>query len=225
MILEIKTFNFDKIDAAELRDDPGLYSFFYSPSVADYDLKIDNRQEASQKLNDIVDDKYLKPHLDKSYDASVSVDFEQKLKGRIGKSYKSISKKRFHNQVLDRRFKSEEVFIDQENRLAFRSLMKNITPVFSSPIYVGVASNIKTRLHQHYDIFTSSRNMLINDAQISDEDFGSRLASFAELEEVLVAVQYVDSDILGIKKQSAYELSILSEWIVNQQIQPVLGRR
>ncbi|MGR5000948.1 hypothetical protein [Vibrio celticus] len=208
-----------------IRDIPGVYAFYYVPSIPDYDLSELDDEIGKHNLVDIIDQKFINPFTSQEFNATISLDFEQKIQGPIKKKIKSIRDKKISTKFNDESFKAIDEFSNLSNRKAFKDIMLEVTPLFSKPVYVGVTHNIEERLNQHINSYYTALDLIKAQVDISDEDFGSRAARFAHDDELFVTIKYMDSNELNLTKESSYKLALITEWVINQQLTPVLGKR
>lgn len=131
----------------------------------------------------------------------------------------------------------EDVSTDANSRRALLHLLQAATPIFASPLYVGVAANLRVRLAEHKAAYESAMALLRNDPsaatrlQYHGGSFGERLAGAGvKLERltcwVLPATEVVSpgagaSSVLTAEQRSVAQTA---EWILQRISRPVLGR-
>lgn len=114
------------------------------------------------------------------------------------------------------------------------SLLRAATPVFASPLYIGVATNLRTRLGEHMAAYENARAALRQDPtlaarmQFEGESFGFRLAATG------LQLDYLQCWVLPASlgssddddtTPSARDVAKTAEWILQRIFLPVLGRR
>ncbi|HET9873185.1 MAG TPA: hypothetical protein VFP89_11415 [Propionibacteriaceae bacterium] len=115
-------------------------------------------------------------------------------------------------------------------------LLREATPVFASPLYIGVATNLRSRLAEHLKSYEDARQLIRRDPvaakrlQFDGGDFGARLAGTGlQLEHIICWVIQADlePDAEGgsMPSASAREVAEAAEWILQRTFLPVLGRR
>lgn len=218
-------YKLSDFEESKLEQKAGIYAFYFKPKIATYDLYKNDDDNGCEELIKLVDDKFIKPLNSKDYSNNIDLGYESKLTGNLQVKNKSIRGRRFYNSVTENRFSVEQVFSNYHQRAAFKDIMDSLGGLFSAPIYVGVSHNISERVCQHRDSYYESLELLNRSAQVNDNDFGARAAQFATDEELLVTAHYFDSEQYSLNKKQAFELAILSEWVVHQQYRPLLGKK
>lgn len=214
---------FEDIHNIDIEEKPGLYTFFYRPVIENFDLYTDDDELGAKKIIEIIDERFIYPLCNKVIDVSFSLDFEQSLNGGVKSKHKSINEKRFNSKLLKNNFSASNEFQNLSMREAFQEFMQDISFYFNRPIYIGVSHNVKERLLDHYESFFNAKNLIIKSAEVSDDDFGSRAALFANENEIYFTYQYIESNKLN--KEKSYKMALMMEWILNQQNTPTLGRK
>jgi hypothetical protein len=136
----------------------------------------------------------------------------------------------------------KELSADANSRRMLLQLLQAATPVFASPLYVGVAINLRARLAEHRAAYESAMTMVRNDPsaaprlQFHGGSFGERLAGAGVKLDcltcwVLPTPQVVspagepsgaNSTVLTVKQRSVAETA---EWILQRIFHPILGRK
>jgi hypothetical protein len=124
---------------------------------------------------------------------------------------------------------------DREERRLLSQLLRAAPPVFASPLYIGVATNLRQRLSDHKKSFERAstairqRPDLASSLQLRGKDLGTRLAGAGiPLERlecwVLPApgMMSVPSDMAQGKQRSVAQAA---EWVLQRIFQPILGRQ
>lgn len=213
----------EEIFDADLMEKPGIYSFYYRPQIADFDLYIDDDEQGSDKITQIIDKRIISPMCNRNLKMDIKVDFEQRLMGNVNTKFKSILNKNFNSKIIENAFSAKSEFESVEMRVFFNKMMKQLSADFFSPIYIGVSHNIKERIEEHNDNFFSAKAMMSQNAVLSESDFGTRVAKFAESNEVFFAVEYINNE--GLGNENSYKMAMIMEWILNQQNTPILGKK
>lgn len=127
---------------------PGVYAWYYSPEITDYDLRIiiqslsnmnsnDDRDEASELVTEFLYKNIFRIFQEEPYQATV--------KGSLKPEYKGYLE---HNPHLSESLVSR--IIDEPERLqTIKDVLESSTPNFSSPIYIGMSEKLGNRLEQH----------------------------------------------------------------------------
>lgn len=127
---------------------PGVYAWYYSPEITDYDLRIiiqslsnmnsnDDKDEASELVTEFLYKNIFRIFQEEPYQATV--------KGSLKPEYKGYLE---HNPHLSESLVSR--IIDEPERLqTIKDVLESSTPNFSSPIYIGMSEKLGNRLKQH----------------------------------------------------------------------------
>ncbi|MGW2712426.1 hypothetical protein ACWC4J_26110 [Streptomyces sp. NPDC001356] len=126
-----------------------------------------------------------------------------------------------------------ETINSQDGRRVLATLLSQATPFFSSPIYIGVAENLRQRLQQHHRNYTEVMEWLSenpNDTQIAQEQasvFGHRAAAkriaMENLEVWVIDLGDLESTDLSVRKLR--ETARSAEWLLHRLFSPILGRQ
>jgi hypothetical protein len=134
----------------------------------------------------------------------------------------------------------KELSADANSRRVLLQLLEAATPIFASPLYVGVAINLRVRLAEHRAAYEGAMALLRNDPSAATQlqfhggSFGERLAGAGvKLERltcwVLPTVQMVShADADETESELAAEQKYVAqtvEWILQRIFQPALGRQ
>ena len=125
---------------------------------------------------------------------------------------------------------------EPEVRQLLIGLLRAATPTFASPLYIGVATNLRTRLSEHRTAYETARaNLRLKPSaaphmQFEGESFGERLAGAGmQLEHLQCWMLQVDfaSTFQSSREEtmSARQVAESAEWIIQRIFQPVLGRK
>ncbi|MFG2956392.1 hypothetical protein ACGF5O_22045 [Streptomyces sp. NPDC048291] len=124
--------------------------------------------------------------------------------------------------------------LDTENRRRVMStILTQAIPVFSSPLYIGVAENLKQRLIQHRQKFTRAHDYLREHPQDADavrahgRSFGERAAARNIAMEHLEAwvIDLGDEQNDEITKKQLRNTAESAEWLLHRLYSPILGRQ
>lgn len=118
-------------------------------------------------------------------------------------------------------------------------LLRTATPIFASPLYVGVATSLRVRLAEHRADYEAARSAIRNDPSASEElrfrgqSFGARLAGVGVQLEHLECWVLPAADITEFGKNgkngatsiNTRLVAQMAEWVLQRIFQPVLGRQ
>jgi hypothetical protein len=114
------------------------------------------------------------------------------------------------------------------------SLLRAATPMFASPLYIGVTTNLRSRLTEHTKTYEDARAALREDPslasrmQFDGDSFGKRLAATGLQLDYLqcwILPASLHSDENYGSTPSAGDVAKEAEWILQRIFLPVLGRR
>ncbi|MCD1600034.1 hypothetical protein [Rheinheimera aquimaris] len=213
----------DKLKETDIDELPGVYTFYYTPTIQPYDLYKEDDAKGADALISLIDKKFIKTYLGKQSETSIKLGYEQRLRGELRIENKSVREKKFSNRIEQYDFFASELFQSYKAREAFKRVMSEIGPMFSSPIYVGVSHNLRERVFQHRDSYYEALDLKKRNIEITSKDFGTKAAFIGKGSEISVGVNYISSNDHDISKSNAYMLSILVEWVIQQQTKPILG--
>ena len=214
---------FGKLSEDDLLDKPGIYTFYYSPKIGDYDLQDRDGVSGDDALANIIQKKCLDKFNEPGLKTTVRLPYEKKLEGILSESSKKIRDKSFYNRIYDESVQINSILKEVGVRRAFKRVINDVQPLFSTPIYIGVSHDIQDRLMVHKDKYFKALDLRNKGAEVGDKDFGSRAANFCKSEELFLSVKYIDAKDLGISKRDSYELAMVIEWVLQQQVAPILG--
>lgn len=121
----------------------------------------------------------------------------------------------------------------EPRRRVMSQILSAAVPVFSSPVYIGVAGNLRQRLSQHYEDFTDARDYLrthpsaVESMKYQGRNFGYRAAGR------LIALEHLEVWVLELGEEfqeycsveNIREAAESAEWLMHRMFGPTLGRR
>lgn len=138
------------------------------------------------------------------------------------------------NETLEKDRDALEVVISSESsRQILAELLSGITPVFSAPLYIGVAENLQSRLKKHRATYTSAIDWLadhphgVEELRLKANSFGLRAAARG------IAMEHLEVWIIDLNSKYGSENSIAdlrvtarsAEWLLHRLFSPTLGRK
>ncbi len=122
---------------------------------------------------------------------------------------------------------------NEERRRLLATIMQMASPVFSSPLYIGVAANLRDRLRTHRRSFTKTYEWLrehpedTEKVRVQAKSFGARAAArniaMAHLEAWIIDIGDEGSDDLTTKHLR--DTAESAEWLLHRMYAPILGRQ
>lgn len=124
-------------------ESPGIYAWYFRPELTDRDIynlieSINSeRKEIMQIVEDFFHERLFKYFREKPYKVKLSGSLKPNYEGNIEHIH------RISSGLIER-------IIEKPDRLfAIRDLLQKSTPMFASPLYVGMSKNLKFRISQH----------------------------------------------------------------------------
>jgi hypothetical protein len=200
---------------------PGIYSWYYKPTITDFDLQeaiaeIRRRKEADDDAGALATVReLLRSHVLEYFRQD---DYSVRLAGPLkAPHYGSATHQQDPSEGLLRRIAD-----DPERLYPLREILRATTPYFASPLYVGMSDSLKSRLQTHKQLIHRLR-----DAGLSVPDIGG-----AQPEDAGFAKRVVARRIPPDQLMVAYceiptlhsDLHTDAENLLNRMFYPVLGR-
>lgn len=211
---------------------PGIYAWYVRfPLAADdwMPRKEEDIDEAAVDLERAVDD-YARYHQPKPIALSGADDYELPWAGVLKR--RSISDRGIGTTSVAE-IKLRKIYNDPEQRRILIGLLHQAQPVFGTPLYVGVADNLRNRLRAHLQDYENARDGLKNQPQRAEEyhfngkKLGERIAGASiplSLLEVYVLPALADSQ-SGKNLFNERNVAEGAEWLVQRVFKPEMGRR
>ncbi len=129
------------------------------------------------------------------------------------------------------------VMEDPDSRQRLLSLMRAAPPIFATPLYIGVATNLRARLGEHKRDYESAKAAIRSDPtrsahmQFEGKSFGERLAGCGltlDSVEVWVLQAQLHEPDRSAETRAAMPARVVAqaaEWILQRVFQPALGRK
>jgi hypothetical protein len=152
----------------------------------------------------------------------------------------------FHRQSITDEFQDgsnrltrriEDTSQEGDARRLLIQLLRNAPPVFASPLYIGVATNLRQRLLAHKEAYENARAQARNDPsvlerlQFEGKSFGERLAGTA------IQLEHLDCYVLPVAEMtkgvdpgsstsgSPRKVAEAAEWVLQRIFHPAMGRK
>jgi hypothetical protein len=126
----------------------------------------------------------------------------------------------------------DSVLASPQHREILIGILQLATPILSSPIYIGVAKSLRTRLRQHVDVLFKLANAAPATAEerdrlLSDSRFASRAVGMGFSADTLsVWTLNLSAAYPGKSNTDALRaVAETAEWLLNRWHRPLLGRR
>jgi hypothetical protein len=151
---------------AEIGDAPetsGVYAWYYSPEVTDFDLNrtiadvqaASDRFEAEGLIRAMLDERIFRFFREEPYNAELSGALKPSFSGALE-----------HHAPVSHSLASR-LAADPERLRTIRSVLTLSAPMFASPLYIGMATVLRTRLARHKELIEKFRSAVPRDGQTS----------------------------------------------------------
>lgn len=121
---------------------------------------------------------------------------------------------------------------EPQTRRLVSALLRESVPAFTTPLYIGVALNLRERLLQHkHDYETAHRSLKSAPERGSElreqgKAFGFRIAGAGvPFEQLVVHVLEVPKAVDGLTGAEARKAAEVAEWTLHRILRPVFGRQ
>lgn len=219
-------------------DAPGIYAWYAKIALSSSDWRPrlqGDRDLARDDLRSAVID-YARLHVPAPLHLSGAAPYGLKWTGLLRKQ--SVAEE---DQEGRTRIETQLEGFDEmpENRQLLTELLRTAPPIFASPLYIGVATNLRLRLAEHKASFETAKLVLKNapkraeEYQFRGKDLGTRLAgSGIPLERlecwIIAAPQLAAKPTEASTLASSTErrgAAHVAEWVLQRIFQPILGRQ
>ncbi|MBS1038816.1 hypothetical protein [Gluconobacter cerinus] len=136
---------------------PGVYAWYYSPEITDYDLEQTisrlkeyrnvNRLAAETLVRETLDNRVFRHFREDPYKAVIEGPLKPNYTGTLEHTFQISS------GLVQR-------IVDDPDRLrTIRNVLDISAPMFASPLYIGMATNLQTRLATHKSLIERYRRV------------------------------------------------------------------
>ena len=209
----MELIKFDQISDAYIKDQSGIYAWFYSVSLGDKDIKdllqsMEHKSlhEKGELVRSFLDRHFYQYFKESNYIASISGKLMPHFAGEL--MHIDQCSKSLVNSIVEKPDALWEI----------KHFLSKLSVDLSSPIYIGMADSLRVRLKIHRELIErfKGENVIVDSQEDRDHNFAARVVSRKMLTKNLcVSVRYVESNI---------KLHNLLENLINRINYPVLGR-
>jgi hypothetical protein len=206
------------LDLTSVPASPGVYAWYYQPTITDFDLnkamsniialRDTDRPGAEKAAREMLHDRLFRYFREDSYQAVVEGPLKPTYRGALEHAFEVSS------GLLSR-------IVEKPERLrSIRDILKGSAPIFASPLYIGMSSNLRTRLGTHKMLIEKYRLTRLKEVQQpreSDAGFAWQVAKREISPDRLFVFTYVTHS-------DDEDLAIDVENILNRLYYPILGR-
>lgn len=228
----------DALDVDLAPDVPGIYAWYAQLALSDNDWRPrfhGGVDLAARDLGRAIAD-YAHIHQPEPLDLRCDGSYGLNWSGTIRRD--SISDPSSNGEASRAEAQLGELSSDPQGRRALTHLLRAATPIFASPLYIGVATSLRSRLAEHKADYENAKAALRNNPsasarlQFDGDSFGARLAGAGiQLERLecwvmpAVAISVSDNSDQHGAHQGRRSVAYTAEWVLQRIFQPVLGRR
>lgn len=216
MKIEWSSINYSSLSKIIRDDSAGVYAWYYKINLSTFDSK--RLVEDVNNIERLEDRKVVvKDFLErKLFNFFRYPEFSAKISGALIPTFTGSLE---HNLEMTESL-VDRIANDPDTILSVREALKEMAPEFSSPLYVGMASNLKRRLIQHKNLMLNIKDRkgksFEDDVQKNDKNFAERVVSRGfVLNDMFVCVSEMSAD---------DGLHNIIENIINRVNYPILGR-
>lgn len=205
-------------DLANAPAAPGVYAWYYSPQITDYDLdaaianiksqREEDRAEAERSAKALLDERIFKQFREEPYRAVVEGPLKPTYSGPLEHAFEVSP------GLVSR-------LVDEPERLrSLRDILDRSAPMFASPLYIGMSVNLRTRLGKHKSLIEKFRVARLNETppqRNSDAGFAWQIAKRQMPPDRL----FVFTCVIGSDDENT---AIDIENVLNRLYYPILGR-
>ncbi|NUB11401.1 hypothetical protein GAY28_00995 [Azospirillum brasilense] len=150
-------------DLGSAPEAPGVYAWYYSPEITDFDLDrtiegvraASDRAEAEHVIRTMLDGRLFHYFREEPYTASVSGPLKPTYVGSLE-----------HETAASGSLVSR-LAMEPERLRTIRDVLALSAPMFASPLYIGMATVLRSRLARHKDLIERFRTVVPRDGQTS----------------------------------------------------------
>lgn len=211
---------------------PGIYAWYAQLALSEDDWRPrmkDGVDQAARDMDRAIAD-YAQVHCPEPIalrgDGSYGLNWSGEMRrDTISDRIDSASQNAVESRLSD-------ISLNPEERQLLTTLLRTAAPIFASPLYIGVAINLRLRLSQHKADYEQAKNEIGIDPSSSERlqfqgaSFGARVAGAGVQMERLECWILPTNDIIvgqgGNRRQRG--VAEAAEWILQRIFQPVLGR-
>jgi hypothetical protein len=205
-------------DLAAAPPSAGVYAWYYQPEIADFDLNTaissviawrdTDRAAAERIIRETLNDRLFRYFREDSYQTVIEGPLKPTYKGSLEHAFE------VSGGLVSR-------IVEQPERLRdIRNILRNSAPNFASPLYIGMSSNLRSRLNTHKSLIERYRSLRLRETpqpRESDAGFAWQVAKREISPDRLLVFTYATDT-------SDDGLAVDVENILNRLYYPILGR-
>jgi len=206
-------------EISNIPSDKGIYAWYYSPEIPDYDLdNIIKKINSLKNNNDLKSAEYIITNfLDKHiFNYFQQQPFKVIVNGSFRTKYEgNIEHKINISEALVSRIR------DEPQRLkTIKQIIKSSAPNFASPIYIGMSKKLDQRLRQHKILIEKYLTDSISPEEMREENIDHSFALEISLRKIIPDQLFVVIKTIDCEDTTYIDI----ENILNRIHYPLLGR-
>ncbi|WP_425245411.1 GIY-YIG nuclease family protein [Streptomyces sp. NEAU-NA10] len=226
------------LDVDQAPESPGLYAWYVSFRAGPHDWKLKPGPDGDQAIEGFVGllRRYAGYYEPLPLALSGRGAYGAKWDGELAPDYPLREPDAEDPQVDDIEPRLEKLTqsLDTESRRrVMATILEKATPVFSTPVYIGVAENLRQRLRQHRVSYTKAHDWLrehpedIELVRTKGKSFGERAAAREIAMQHLEAwvIDLADEENDEVTKKNLRNTAESAEWLLHRLYSPILGRQ
>ncbi|MQS14745.1 GIY-YIG nuclease family protein [Streptomyces kaniharaensis] len=235
----LSLINFSMRDVDQAPESPGLYAWYVSFRAGPHDWKIKPGPNGDQAIEGFLNllRKYAGYYEPLPIGLAGRGAYGAKWQGSLELDYPLREPQDETRVNEDDAAKRLDILMDsldtEDRRRIMATILQRSAPVFSAPLYIGVAENLRQRLSQHRRDYTKSYDWLRDHPEDAEEvkargkSFGARAAARNIAMEHLEAwvIDLADEENDEVTKKHLRNTAESAEWLLHRLYSPILGRQ
>lgn len=230
---------YSMLDVDEAPEAPGLYAWYVSFRASPHDWKMQPSPQGDQAIDGFL--RLLRRYAGYYEPLPISL----RGRGSYGAAWEGDleldTPLRQPNEDADASSAEEDKRLailmnsldSQERRRVMATILEMASPVFSSPLYIGVAENLRERLRTHRRDFTKAYDWLREhpedaaEVRAKGKTFGARAAARNMTMRQLEAwvIDLGDQEDAAVTLKHLRHTAQSAEWLLHRLYAPILGRQ
>ncbi|MFI9366632.1 hypothetical protein ACIG5E_37120 [Kitasatospora sp. NPDC053057] len=239
MTAALSLISFSMRDVDQAPESPGLYAWYVSFRAGPHDWKIKPGPNGDQAIEGFLNllRKYAGYYEPLPIGLAGRGAYGAKWQGSLELDHPLREPQEGGRVNEDEAAKRLDILMDsldtEDRRRIMATILHRSAPVFSAPLYIGVAENLRQRLSQHRRDYTKSYDWLRDHPEDAEEvkargkSFGARAAArniAMEHLEVWV-IDLADEENDEVTKKHLRNTAESAEWLLHRLYSPILGRQ
>lgn len=228
---------YSMLDVDQAPESPGIYAWYVKFLATQQDWRLRASPDGDLAIGGFLGliEKYARYYEPVPIELSGRGSYGARWEGEIARDY-ALGDRDEESGESAKSTKFERLIdsLDTESRRKILAhALESSAPVFSAPLYIGVAEDLRSRLRQHRRDFSRASEWLHDHPEDSEEirlrgkNFGHRAAARG------IAMEHLDVWVLDLAEEQNSGLSVDQlrsmaesvEWLLHRLYTPILGRQ